>query len=602
MFETGMSRQENLKSEYSMSEYAGSGTPRPEYPRPQLVRPDWINLNGVWNFEVDNSKSGKERRLFEKRELSSSIIVPFCPESSLSGIGNKDFMAAVWYCREFDIPSAWLSEKVLVHFEAVDYASEVWVNGIPAGTHKGGYTPFTFDITSHLRPGKNIITLYAEDDLRSRRQPSGKQSLMYHSAGCYYTRTTGIWQTVWLEKVPQQYIKSFKLIPDPDNLCLHSEILLNGFCKGYKLNTIAYYSGRVAGEIQTTVNGHVVNQTISLSEAHLWEPGKPELYDLTFTLVRDETPVDVVNSYFGLRSVSWDNKAVYINNKPVFQRLVLDQGYYPEGIYTASSEEDLKKDILLSMQLGFNGARLHQKVFEPRFLYWADKLGYIVWGEYGSWGLDITVPAALESFMPEWLEAVDRDFNHPAIIGWCPFNETWDESGTKSRQDDNILSLTYLAAKTADKTRPIIDTSGNYHVVTDIFDIHDYEQDTAGFAKKFEPMKNGGEVYNNFPDRQQYGGQPYFVSEYGGIYWNPGVIRNDQSWGYGNGPETEAAFYNRYEGLTSVLLENPAVCGFCYTQLYDVEQERNGLYTYEREAKFNTETIREINIRKAAIE
>lgn len=572
--------------------------PRPEYPRPQMVRDNWINLNGIWEFEIDSGKTGKERKLYETDKLKGSIVVPFCPESKLSGVGNKDFMEAVWYRKEFTIPDNWFSNRILLHFGAVDYETEVWVNGISAGTHRGGYTPFSFDITSLVKPDINTVTVMAKDTLRTGLQPSGKQSHSYHSHGCVYTRTTGIWQTVWLECVPSSYISSVKYIPDPDNNRIHIQAQINGDIKDYKFEAKAFYNGKKVGSNICYSKLPSLNISVGLSEIHLWEPGNPCLYDLELYLWKDNECIDMVKSYFGLRTVSWDNNKIYINNKAVFQRLVLDQGYYPDGIYTAPSDEDLKRDIEIAIAMGFNGARLHEKLFEPRFLYWADKMGYLVWGEYANWGLDITTPMGLERFLPEWLEAMERDSNHPAIIGWCPFNETWDNSkGTK--QDDEVLRNIYNVTKHLDSTRPVIDTSGHYHVVTDIFDIHDYEQNPIVFANKFEEMKTGGEAYNNYPDRHKYGGQPYFVSEYGGIWWNP---KDEEGWGYGARPASEEEFIERYRGLTEALLKHPRICAFCYTQLYDVEQEMNGLYTYERKPKFDTKIIKEINSQPAAIE
>lgn len=573
--------------------------PRPEYPRPQLVREQWVNLNGPWQFEIDSGRSGKERGLIAAEKLKDEIIVPFCPESKLSGVEYKDFMSAVWYKREFTIPLEWSSRRILLHFGACDYKTEVWINGVSAGIHTGGYCSFKFDISKLLVNGKNIITVYAEDDVRSGLQPRGKQSSLFYSNGCDYTRTTGIWQTVWLECVPEEYISSLKYIPDPDNGCVHIEGSVEGKSNGLSIETRAFFEGREIGSSRARVTGQRVALTVNLSEIHLWGPGEPNLYDLEVTLYGDDN-IDTVTSYFGMRTVTLSKKAILINGKPVFQRLVLDQGFYPDGIYTAPTDNDLKKDIEISMGLGFNGARMHEKVFEQRYIYWADKLGYLVWGEYANWGLDITTPKGLEVFLPEWMEALERDFNSPAVIGWCPFNETWDKH-TGARQDNEVLRLIYNVTKMADKTRPVIDTSGNYHVVTDIFDIHDYEQDTVQFAAKFLPMKNGGEVYNTFPERQEYRGQPYFVSEYGGIWWNPDQ-KDDKAWGYGDRPNSAEEFIARYEGLTYALLENPNICAFCYTQLYDVEQEVNGLYTYSREAKFDVDIIKKINLKKAAIE
>ncbi|MEK5278430.1 MULTISPECIES: glycoside hydrolase family 2 protein [Paenibacillus] len=574
--------------------------PRPEYPRPDFVRPEWINLNGQWQFEIDHGKSGKERGYpVNEHNLSGTITVPFCPESRLSGVEYKDFMAAVWYKREFTVPENWTNGRVILHFGAVDYMAEVWVNGVSVGTHRGGYTPFSFDITSNLLAGGNVITVYAEDDVRSGRQPRGKQSEQFHSHGCDYTRTTGIWQTVWLEQVPETYLSNLKVVADPDNGCVHLEMKVQGNVAGDTLSAAALYGGKPVGDSSVIVSGPSIKLTIPLSEIHLWEVGNARLYDLKLSLHCQGRESDVVHSYFGLRTVRLDGMAFRINGKSLFQRLVLDQGFYPEGIYTAPTDEDLRRDIEISMGLGFNGARLHEKIFEPRYLYWADQLGYLVWGEHANWGLNITGADSLSHFLPEWLEGMQRDFNHPALIGWCPFNETWDRDGVK--QHNAVLQIVYDVTKRMDPTRPVIDTSGNFHVATDIFDLHDYDQNPQTFRDRYEPMKHGGQVFNTFPDRQTYEGQPYFISEYGGIWWNP-QQKDEKSWGYGDRPTSEQMFIERYEGLTNVLLDHPLMFGFCYTQLYDVEQEVNGLYTYDRQPKFDPERIRRINARKAAIE
>lgn len=573
--------------------------PRPEYPRPQMVREQWINLNGEWQFEIDHGNSGKERELFKSESLDGKINVPFCPESKLSGVEYKDFMSAVWYKREFSVPDEWKSKRVLIHFGASDYKTEVWINGKSAGIHKGGYSSFHFDITELLIAGDNIITVFAVDNVRSGLQPRGKQSSEFYSNGCDYTRTTGIWQTVWLEFVPNEYISSLKYVPDPDNGCVHIEGSFIGDIKGYQLNAKAFFNSKSVGSSNAIISGKSVKLTLKLSELYLWGPGEPNLYDLEISISKGDECIDLIKSYFGLRSVALTDNEILINGKPIFQRLVLDQGFYPEGIYTAPTDNDLKNDIEISMGLGFNGARMHEKIFEPRYIYWADKLGYLVWGEHANWGLNITTPMGLEKFLPEWIEALERDFNSPAIIGWCPFNETWDCDGKK--QDNEVLRIVYNVTKAIDSTRPVIDTSGNFHVITDIFDIHDYEQNPEKFTANYEPMKNGGEVFNTFPKRQTYTGQPYFVSEYGGIWWNPEQT-DGKAWGYGDRPKSLEEFFERYDGLTSALLSNPRICAFCYTQLYDVEQEVNGLYTYDRKPKFNVGIIKEINSRKAAIE
>jgi beta-galactosidase/beta-glucuronidase len=573
--------------------------PRPEYPRPQLVRNHWINLNGHWDFEFDFGKSGRDRELFEKSTFSNKILVPFCPESKLSGIEYKDFMAAVWYKRSFDIPEDWKGLRTFIHFGAVDYETEVWINGISAGKHRGGYSSFSFEITSLLKAGENTVVVCSEDDTRSGLQPRGKQCGNFYSQGCDYTRTTGIWQTVWLEAVPATFISELKITPDLNNAAFLVEGRIDGSSRSGKITIEAEFDASPVGQVSVNTSGSNFTALLSLSQVHPWDVNTPNLYDIEICLEAEDGSKDLIKSYSGLRSISLYKDAVLLNGKPVFQRLVLDQGFYPEGVYTAPSDEDLKNDILLSQAMGFNGARLHQKVFEERFLYWADKLGYLVWGEQGNWGLNITNSKGLERFLPEWIEVVERDYNHPSIVGWCPFNETWDLNGT--RQDDEVLRIVYNTTKAIDKSRPVIDTSGNFHVVTDIFDVHDYDQNPESFKQRYEGLKNGEEVYVSFPDRQKYEGQPYFVSEYGGIWWNP-EQKDQKSWGYGSRPRTEEEFLNRYKGLTEALLQHPKMCAFCYTQLTDVEQEVNGLYTFDRKPKFDPEIIKAINSQKAAIE
>ncbi len=564
--------------------------PKSEHPDPQFQRKDWLNLNGEWDFEFDFGNSGLRAGVLEKDEWSRKINVPFCPESKLSGIEYTDFIAAVWYRKSVTVTEAQLEGRVLIHFGAVDYETYLYVNGEEAGYHKGGYTSFTFDITEFLTAGENVIAVNARDDVRDPLVPRGKQSELYNSHGCDYTRTTGIWQTVWLEFVPKAYVKSFKLFPDTVNATLGVSAVVEG--EG-AFKAEAFYDGRLVGSFEKTAAGFVSGD-IKLSETHLWEVGCGRLYDLKITFGADE-----ISSYFGLRDIRIDGYKVLINGKSVFQRLVLDQGFYADGIYTAPSDEALEKDIRLSLAVGFNGARLHQKVFEPRFLYHCDRLGYIVWGEFGNWGLDYSRDGALEAMLPQWCESVARDFNHPAIVGWCPFNETWDRDGRK--QNDELLRIIYRVTKQLDETRPCIDTSGNFHVETDIFDVHDYEQKVEIFKGNYDRLMTEGVLFEHFPDRQEYDGKkPAFVSEYGGIQWSLGS-RGD-AWGYGNAPKSEQEFIDRYKGLTDALLDNERMFGFCYTQLYDIEQEQNGLYYYDRSPKFDPEMFRRINSRKAAIE
>lgn len=574
---------------------------RNEYPRPDFVRSEWLSLNGEWDFEVDNSLSGIEKNFYEKKTFSQKIIVPFCPESDLSGIANKDFMNCVWYKREFEIPKEWNEKNVLLHFGAADYHTTVYVNGKPVGEHIGGYTPFCFDITEYLSEDGNYVTVCCKDDTRSKKQPCGKQSHKYDSWGCFYTRTTGIWQSVWLELTDKVYIEKMKTFADISTPSVNLELVLKGDFCGATLCAEAFWKGNSVGKAQAEVSSSCVSLNLALSEKHLWEPGKGNLYDLKLSVLRGGKEYDAVESYFGLRTVALEGNKFKINGKTVFGRWVLDQGFYPQGVYTAPKKEDIEADILFSKELGFNGARLHEKVFEPYMLYYADKHGYLVWGEHANWGMSVNSAEAIESFLPEWLEAVERDFNHPSVIGWCPFNETYDYdlgNCVSFKQDDMVLKTVYYATKAVDKTRPVIDTSGWVHVIPEICDVHNYEQNPENFKQSYSKLKDGEFVDHPFAKNNYDGKMPVFVSEYGGIRWSG----DDKGWGYGNAPKTEEEFIERYKGLTEVLLQNECIMGFCYTQLYDVEQEQNGLMTYDRKFKFNPEIFKKINSQTAAIE
>lgn len=583
--------------------------PRAEHPNPQWERDTWKNLNGTWEFEFDFGCSAVERRLWEKERFDREILVPFCPESRLSGIGYTDFINGVAYRRNFELSQEELSGRVLLHFGAVDYEASVYVNGTLVGSHKGGYTSFCFDITKHVAPGPNTLFVAVKDDVRSGLQPKGKQAHLYASSGCDYTRTTGIWQTVWLEFVPERHIQSAKYYPDPAN----GKVTVTGLVQGQgTLQLTALWEDKPVGEAALSVEDGFFTVQLDLSETHLWEPGKGGLYTLLLSFGEDR-----VKSYFGLRTAKFQGRKFLLNGKSLFQRFVLDQGFYPDGIYTAPTEEDLVKDIQLSFAAGFNGARLHEKVFEARFLYHCDRLGYLVWGEYPNWGLDHAHPLSTETYLNQWSEAVERDFNHPAIIGWCPFNETWGYR--EEREKNALLSSLYKLTKRLDPTRPCIDSSGNYRILSEVYDIHDYDQDTQSFQARWDGLtdrirETGGVIpaedpfFNSAPEgpsgrapffNQPYDNQPIFVSEYGGIRWPDDTV---EGWGYGNAPATPEEFFARYKGLTEALLNNPEIFGFCYTQLYDVEQEVNGLYTYGRAQKFDIGLIQKINQQKAAIE
>jgi hypothetical protein len=557
--------------------------PRPEHPRPDFRRDNWLSLNGEWQFEIDGKGDGEARGLITGKTLASKIIVPFCPESKLSGLGlgNKDYFTRAWYRRTVELPAAMKGKRVLLHFGAVDYKTWAYVNGKLAGTHTGGSAAFAFEITPFVKNGSNEIVVRVFDDLRSGLQPGGKQA-PNESNGCLYTRTTGIWQPVWLEAVGSSYIENLSIVPDPDHSRVLIEAGVNGADPAVKLTAEALAGGKSVGLDASSGTGRDQRLVIHLSEKKLWEPGSPFLYDLKFTLTRRGETIDELRSYFGLRKVTIEGQRILINGKPVFQRLILDQGFYPDGIWTAPSDAALKHDIEMSMACGYNGARLHQKVFEPRFLYWADKLGYLVWGEFPNWGYNNS-SQGYAPFTNEWTEVLLRDRNHPAIIGWCPFNETPPAAG-------EIQQLVWNVTKAVDPTRPLIESSGYAHTLPhpEVLDAHDYEGNPARLAKHWA---------DHFARAHSEPAVPWMISEIGGIGW-----ATEGGWGYGGRPQSFDEFYTRYRGTIDAMLDNPNLFGFCYTQLTDIEQERNGLYYYNRKPKFEVEKLRAITSRQAAYE
>ena len=573
--------------------------PRPEYPRPEMVRADWLNLNGWWDFAMDLADSGEEKEFVQGKGFEKKILVPFAPESLLSGIGHLDFMAAVWYKRTFSLPENWAGKRILIHFEACDYKTTVWLNGRKVGEHAGGYTPFTLDLTDALVSGENLLVVRARDDTRGGLQPTGKQSHRLNSYSCLYRRMTGIWQTVWLEPVAENHIEKYTVLPNLDSgealVCVH----LNRAPEGGEILLQASDNQGMSVFKASKPAEKTVAFSVKLRNPKPWAVRAPYLYGLEIELTKQGKIDDKVQGYFGLRKVESRGHRIFFNNKPLFLRTVLDQGFYPDGIYTAPSDDALKNDIEISLGLGFDGARLHQRVFERRFLYWADRLGYIVWGEFADWGLDLSRPEAFLVFSREWNEAVERDLMHPALIGWCPLNERWEENYP------GVIEGIFDLTRRLDPTRLAIDSSGGYHLASpDVYDSHNYEQDATKFKAAFDSLlQSPPDVFVNGEKEKHtpYRGQPYFVSEYGGIWWNPGQ-KDDKAWGYGDRPQSGEEFLDRYRKLTEALLFNPKVAGFCYTQLYDIEQEVNGLYTFDRKPKFDPGFFWRINQQKAAIE
>lgn len=631
-------RAEELAALLDAPASAGPDVPRPEHPRPQLQRPTWLSLNGTWQFEIDQGDSGRERGLLE-RELSRTITVPFAPETAASGIGNRDFLNAVWYRRTLTVPAQWEGLRAILRFEAVDHEATVWANGVEVARHRGGFTPFSADLSTvpGVGPGSQVEIVLRARDPHDVPQARGKQSTWYHATHASYHRTTGIWQSVWLEGVPRDEIRSLRITPSLAGRAFSIAVPLARSTPGSRLEIVASVPGgeEVArAEVRADLDlAPHLQLVIPEEQVRIWGPGAPELYALTARLLAaDGAVLDEVRSYAGLRATTLRDHEFRINGEKVFQRLVLDQGYWEESFMTSPTDEAMTMDIRLALEAGFNGARLHQKVFEQRMLFWADLHGYLVWGEFGDWGIsgygpmgDNQQPSA--AFIGQWIEAVERDLSHPSIIGWCPLNETHQVRHDRLTQLDDVIQAMYDATKLADPSRPVLDASGYSHRVrgADIYDSHSYEQDVEHFRAEQSGLADGAPFANRrelAPDEMPFAdgtfslpfaGQPYFVSEYGGIWWNEQEAREAQeaeragnnaaeSWGYGERVRSEEELYVRFEGLTRVLLEDPLMFGYCYTQMTDVFQEKNGVVDFERGRKLDLARLREIQRQRAAYE
>lgn len=572
---------------------------REEYPRPGFVRPDWRNLNGSWQFEIEKI----DKSYLDGAAYDSVIEVPFCPESKLSGIAHTEPLTSVWYRRAFSLAPEQLEGSVLLHFGAVDFAADVFVNGVFAGSHSGGYTPFMLDIGSLVHTGENTLIVNAKDDYQDGTIPSGKQSNRPESYGCLYTRTTGIWQTIWLEFTGKTYFSKTKITPDVKSKTILIEAALNRAAEGLFEAEVRFKGERLAAR-SVSFNGVSLTLSVALDcELALWDVLEPNLYDITLKLIEDGSVTDIAETYCGFRTVEISGRSLLLNGKPLFLRQVLDQGYYPDGIYTAPSAADLERDIDLALAFGFNGARPHEKVFEERYLYYADRKGFLLWGEYPNWNCKTkpSNPVGLKHTLDEWQAVLERDYAHPSVIGWCPLNEARFVWGNAT--DYTGQKALYDLTKAYDPARPVVGSSGGDLFVTDLHDAHFYTHD----ARTLKKLVRSGR-YNEAPDfvysiwrifqnkllkKKDLLKLPCYVSEYGGLSF----LVEGKSWGYHGKFTAEEAFVQKYCELTNALFEEDCI-GFCYTQLYDVEQEQNGLLRYDRSAKLSpagTEAIRRCN-------
>ncbi len=581
-----------------------------DYPRPQFVRKNWENLNGIWDFSFDDSNAGEGEKWYCDFPAQRTICVPFSYETAASGIGDETCHENVWYHRTICVDAVKLKgNRYILHFESSDYVTKVWVNGQFAGSHTGGYTRFSFDITDLVRDGQNDLTVKVEDSF-DPQQPRGKQRWQDHNYACWYVQTTGIWKTVWSEYVPQCSLASVKMTPDMEKFVLKLEYDVvepkAGMDGNLFVETVVSFADTLVSRSFTAVTAPHVTATVDMKlmgdtghyyDGPVWTPATPNLYDVQFRLVRDGQILDEVGSYAAMRDIRIDGQNILLNGMRIYQKLILAQGYWKDTHLTPPDEEALIRDADIVREMGYNGLRIHQKNEDERFLYWCDVKGLLVWCEAPS--AFMFSDYATGEFVRQWVQQVKQNYNHPCIITWTPVNESWGVDKVKTcRPQQHFTEAVYHATKMIDPYRPVIVNDGWVHTISDIITLHEYESNAAHFLKRFADPKRvlDNKVYTDkrdagFADSYSYQGQPVQISEFGGI-----ALSNSQSgWGYGEMAQDQASFIRRFDDIVSTVKALDYVCGYCYTQMTDVQQEINGLLDIDRNYKIDPKIIKQIN-------
>jgi beta-galactosidase/beta-glucuronidase len=571
------------------------------YPRPQLRRNSWYSLNGLWDFAFDADGQVENA---DEVNWSDSVAVPFAPEAPASGIGYTGFFRVCWYRRRCELPSLQPGERWILHFGAVDWRATVWINSGYAGDHEGGYTPFSFDITDFVTDSACEIVVRAEDDPHDLTKPRGKQDWQLEPHSIWYPRTSGIWQTVWLEKVPTTRVRRVAFTPNLARWEIGLAVWLDGDRRDDLRLGVRLQSGAtvLAADTYQVVNGEV-HRGVALSDPGiddsrnelLWSPSAPNLIDVQLELWTERGElIDVLHSYVALRSTTVQGDCFLLNGRPYLLRMVLDQGYWPNGGLTAPDDAALRRDVELAREMGFNGVRKHQKIEDPRYLYWADTLGLTVWEEMPS-AYRFT-SRSVERLLREWTSVIQRDYSHPCIVSWVPINESWGVPNLPDNAPErHYVQALYHLTKTLDATRPVIGNDGWESVATDIIGIHDYDDQPQRIAKRY----HAAEVLPRLFKRERPGGRlivldghshadlPLMLTEFGGMALGQ-TLRG--GWGYAVYATAEE-FTQQYQQLLEVVRSLGLFSGFCYTQFADTYQEANGLLNADRTPKIPIDAI-----------
>lgn len=573
------------------------------YPRPQLVRADWLSLDGMWDFAFDRDNAGEDKGYSDGFPKQYDIRVPFAYETAKSGVNIQEPCENVWYGRTVSLTEEQIHKRVLLNLDGVDYLAKVWVNGQFVGSHEGGYARFTLDITNCVKAGDNLIVVKAEDSF-DVSQPRGKQRWRDYNYGCWYVQTTGIWKSVWLEFADRAArIVGAKITPHIDEYAfeIEAETALTG--TGYELEAETRFQGKTIHRTSARLDGETVKikvyaeSSLIDNQVWFWHPDCPVVYDFVFTLKKDGTVFDTVKSYAGFRDFRAEGSTLKLNGFPYYQKMVLYQAYFEDSDLTPPDDDSIINDITLIKKAGFNGIRIHNTVETDVFLYYADVMGLMVWCEMPS--PHTFSERGTARFAAEWQAIVRQAYNHPSVVTWVIYNESWGiREVNYNKAQQAFTEAMYYLTKAYDLMRPVISNDGWEHTRSDIITLHNYEQNTKAFAEfyaDFDALQDGKPdlpQHAPFARGYAYQGQPVMMTEYGGCAFTDDT---KDGWGYGNAVQSAEDFYARYKGLLQAIVSFKYCAGFCYTQFTDVQQEKNGLFTMDRKCKLDIDRIRMIN-------
>lgn len=577
---------------------------RLNYPRPQFIRENWMNLNGKWQFAFDDDNIGEFNKNYLKDDFYPMVIeVPYSYHTKNSGIGLNENHPIVWYKRTINVEVK-EHKSYILHFGAVDYKCDLYIDGVHMFSHQGGHTPFDVDITRYISGNEFTLVIRCED-YNLCTQPIGKQSWKNSNFLCWYTRTVGIWQTVWMEEVGETYLTNFRMTPQIDNATLDIDAFINQDDRDVWLKGEIYFESEFITKFMTSFKGQRARISVDVSSSspnfrlNFWHPTSPNLYDIHYTLVKHHEVLDDVKSYFGMRRIDVVGNKIYLNNQEFYQKLILDQGYFKDGGLTATPEE-LKRDVEYIKAMGFNGARKHQKIEDYRYAYLCDKLGLVMWAEMPS-SFEYSV-VTNENVVRELHAFINKHYNNPSVICYTLLNESWGINEVYSdKAEQNFINGLYYLTKSLDTSRLVVGNDGWEQSLTDILTVHDYNSYEDSLRESYldiEAAANGSpsrtSVRHCLNEGYEYDGGPFMISEFGGVAYNTQETEGEEAWGYGERLVGKEAVFNKIKALHEAVMDIEGCCGFCYTQLSDVEQEINGLLDHAHNPKFDIEDIRDV--------